>query len=89
MAEIARTPSEPDAGLPTRSATSRRSGRRTLDADPSPKEPKPHRGCDVCEALYKQWLMSMNRCGPAYDPSHAVDLGIEIGRHPHGRRAFT
>lgn len=46
--------------------------------------PKPVPGCDVCGALAKQWKQAMER-GPAYDPSHAVDLAVEISRHPHPR----
>lgn len=48
------------------------------------RAPAPVRGCDVCSALAKQWHMSMEK-GPAYDPSHATDLAVEIHRHPHVR----
>lgn len=57
--------------------------------DPTPDQPRPVVGCDVCAALGKQWLQAMDRAGPAYDPSHAVDLGIEISRHPHQREPRT
>jgi hypothetical protein len=54
--------------------------------EPAAKPPVPHPGCDVCEALMKQWHMSMEIDGPAYDLSHATDIAAEIGRHPHGRK---
>jgi hypothetical protein len=49
------------------------------------RPPKPVPGCDVCEALLKQWKQATEVGGPAYDPSHAVDLAVEITRHPHPR----
>jgi len=50
-----------------------------LDAEP----PEPARGCDVCGALMGQWRQATEAGGPAYDPSHATDLAVEIKRHPH------
>lgn len=46
-----------------------------------PPEPAP--GCDVCGALFRQWTRASNARGPEYDPSRAVDLAVEIRRHPH------
>jgi hypothetical protein len=55
--------------------------------DPTRYEPPiPVPGCDVCAALHKQWAQAMEAGSPAYDPSHAVDLAIEISRHPHAKR---
>ncbi|MFJ5103239.1 hypothetical protein [Streptomyces sp. NPDC088554] len=53
------------------------------------KAPEPAPGCDVCGALAKQWKQATDATSPAYDLSHALDLAIEIGRHPHkkGRRS--
>lgn len=48
-----------------------------------PPDPEPAPGCDVCGALYRQWQQAKTEGHPAYDPSHAVDLAIEIKRHPH------
>ncbi|MFJ2737719.1 hypothetical protein [Streptomyces sp. NPDC087317] len=31
----------------------------------------------------KQWRQASDPSGPARDPSHAADLAVEIGRHPH------
>ncbi|MFF3751958.1 hypothetical protein ACFYYH_16110 [Streptomyces sp. NPDC002018] len=45
--------------------------------------PKPYPGCDICGALSRQWRQATEAGGPAYDPSHAVDLAVEIRRHPH------
>jgi hypothetical protein len=50
-----------------------------LEAQP----PEPVRGCDVCGALFGQWKQATEKGSPAYDPSHATDLAVEIGRHPH------
>lgn len=53
-------------------------------SDPLRREPPtPAPGCDVCNALAKQWRQSMEAGSPAYDPSHATDLAVEINRHPH------
>jgi hypothetical protein len=46
--------------------------------------PKPTPGCDVCSSRMAQWHQATEQGSPAYDPSHAVDLAVEIGRHPHG-----
>lgn len=48
--------------------------------------PTPHAGCDVCGALMKQWRQATEVDGPAYSPSHASDIAVEIGRHPHERK---
>lgn len=48
--------------------------------------PEPFPGCDVCRALSGQWREAMDPRSPAYDPSHASDLAVEVGRHPHPRR---
>lgn len=53
--------------------------------DPTPDDPRPVQGCAVCQALIKQRRMAMEKGSPAYNPSHAVDLAIEVRRHPHGR----
>ncbi|MFE1959940.1 hypothetical protein [Streptomyces sp. NPDC059479] len=45
--------------------------------------PKPRPGCDVCNALLGQWRQATEPDGPAHDSSHAIDLAIEIRRHPH------
>jgi hypothetical protein len=50
---------------------------------PTSVEPEPVRGCDVCAALARQWREASNSRSPAYDPSHATDLAVEIQRHPH------
>jgi hypothetical protein len=50
------------------------------------KEPTPAPGCDVCGALFKQWRQATEANSPAHDPSHATDLAVEIGRHPHSRK---
>ena len=50
---------------------------------PTFAEPEPARGCDICGACLKQWKQAMDRSSPAYDPSHATDLAVEITRHPH------
>jgi hypothetical protein len=47
------------------------------------EEPKPAPGCDVCDALTRQRRQALDRTSPAYDPSHATDLAVEIRRHPH------
>ena len=47
------------------------------------KPPEPAPGCDVCGALMKQWNQATEAGSPAHDPSHAVDLAVEIRRHPH------
>ena len=53
--------------------------------DPLADEPpKPAQGCDVCGALSRQWAQATEVGSPAYDPSHATDLAVEIRRHPHG-----
>ncbi|MFE2883182.1 hypothetical protein [Streptomyces sp. NPDC059272] len=46
-------------------------------------EPHPAPGCDVCGALLRQWHQAKEVGSPAYDPSHATDLAVEIKRHPH------
>jgi hypothetical protein len=51
--------------------------------DPEFSEPEPASGCDVCGALIKQWRQATEKGSPAHDPSHATDLAVEIGRHPH------
>jgi hypothetical protein len=57
-------------------------------SDPvTPGKPRPVPGCDVCGALAKQWRQASEAGSPAYDPSHAVDLAVEIRRHPHARKA--
>jgi hypothetical protein len=53
--------------------------------EPIREKPRPAAGCDVCKALAGQWRQAMEVGGPAYDPSHATDLAVEIQRHPHGR----
>lgn len=45
--------------------------------------PRPTPGCDVCTTRIAQWRQAMEHGSPAYDPSHATDLAVEIGRHPH------
>lgn len=50
-------------------------------------EPKPVVGCAVCRALGQQWHQATTAGSPAYDPSHATDLAIEISRHPHPKKA--
>jgi hypothetical protein len=45
--------------------------------------PKATPGCAVCGALYKQWLQATEKGSPAYSPSHATDLAVELSRHPH------
>ena len=47
------------------------------------KEPKPTPGCDVCGACARQRREALDPGSPAYDPSHATDLAVEIKRHPH------
>ncbi len=51
-----------------------------------PGPPKVSPGCDVCAALSRQWRHATDPHGPAHDPSHATDLAVGIGRHPHGRK---
>lgn len=47
--------------------------------------PVPVAGCDVCEALMKQWRELKNPRGPEFNPSRASDAAVEIRRHPtHG-----
>lgn len=54
---------------------------------PLPERPRGASGCDICAALLKQWGQATEVGSPAYDPSHATDLAVEIRRHPHpGRR---
>ncbi|QEV15484.1 hypothetical protein CP974_03040 [Streptomyces fradiae ATCC 10745 = DSM 40063] len=48
-------------------------------------DPVPAPGCDVCAALHKQWKQASDPTSPARNPSHAVDLAIEMRRHPHPR----
>jgi hypothetical protein len=50
---------------------------------PTFTEPEPVRGCDVCGACHRQWKQATDMSSPAYDPSHATDLAVEIRRHPH------
>ncbi|MCX5234825.1 hypothetical protein [Streptomyces prunicolor] len=52
-------------------------------SEPEFPAPEPVRGCDVCGALFGQWKQATEKGSPAYDPSHATDLAVEIGRHPH------
>jgi hypothetical protein len=54
--------------------------------DPLSNPPNPVPGCDVCAALRKQWGQATEAGSPAFNPSHASDLAVEIGRHPHGKR---
>lgn len=58
-----------------------------LLSDEPPAPPVPVPGCAVCAALAKQWAQATEVGSPAYSPSHASDLAVEIGRHPHGRRS--
>lgn len=59
---------------------------RHMSDDPTRRTPpKPAPGCDICEALVKQWKQATEVGGPAYNSSHAVDLAVEITRHPHPR----
>jgi hypothetical protein len=51
--------------------------------DPFHDEPTPVPGCDVCAALHSQWMQATDVGSPAFDQSHAVDLAVEISRHPH------
>jgi hypothetical protein len=44
--------------------------------------PVPDPECDVCGALYRQWLELKNPRSPKFDPSRAADVAIEIRRHP-------
>lgn len=53
--------------------------------DPLVGEPRATPGCDVCGALLKQWRQATEQGSPAYDPSHASDLRVEMSRHPHQR----
>lgn len=53
--------------------------------EPIREKPRPAPGCDVCAALARQWAQAVEAGSPAYDPSHATDLAVEIQRHPHGR----
>ncbi|MEV4037661.1 hypothetical protein [Streptomyces umbrinus] len=67
---------------------------RTLRApielpDPVIEKPKPVQGCDVCGACGRQWVEATDPNSPAYDLSHAVDLAIEISRHPHDWKKKT
>lgn len=55
--------------------------------DPFVREPRPTRGCDVCGALVRQWRQATEVGSPAFDRSHAVDLAVEISRHPHAWKA--
>lgn len=52
----------------------------------SPADPKPVGDCDVCAALHKQWRHATDTHSPAFDRSHATDLAVEMGRHPHPGR---
>lgn len=52
---------------------------------PAPAPPKPASGCDVCAACFQQWREASAAGHPAFDRSHAVDLALEISRHPHPR----
>lgn len=47
------------------------------------RAPDPAPGCDVCGALLKQWRQATEVGSPACDMSHATDLAVENGRHPH------
>lgn len=58
-------------------------GKPVYLSEPATGEPHPAPGCDVCGALLKQWRQANEAGSPAYDPSHATDLAVEIGRHPH------
>lgn len=51
-----------------------------LDA---PEPPKPHQGCDVCDALVGE-RVDAARLG---DWSRVVDVNVEIGRHRALRHA--
>lgn len=65
--------------------------RRTMDApvqllEPATRTaPEPFPGCDVCDALNKQWAQASDPNNPAHDASHALDLAVEIKRHPHAK----
>ncbi|QKN87610.1 hypothetical protein QEN63_gp25 [Streptomyces phage Vondra] len=52
-------------------------------SDGVPITPRPVTGCAVCAALMKQWRQATSPGSPAFDPSHATDLAVEIRRHPH------
>lgn len=62
------------------------SGPVFLTGDGFPDEPRAVPGCAVCRALKQQWRQASDKGNPAYDISHAVDLAIEISRHPHTTR---
>jgi hypothetical protein len=51
--------------------------------EPEFPQPEPARGCDVCGALFGQWKQATEIGSPAFDLSHASDLAVEMGRHPH------
>ncbi|MFD4942416.1 hypothetical protein ACFWNT_07705 [Streptomyces sp. NPDC058409] len=57
-----------------------------LTDDVLPDEPRAATGCAVCRALKSQWRQATDKGNPAYDMSHAVDLAIEISRHPHAKK---
>ncbi len=44
---------------------------------------RPSPGYLICEALYEKWWR-VRMPGPAYDPSQATDLAVQIRRHPVG-----
>ncbi|MEU3729933.1 hypothetical protein AB0E81_11070 [Streptomyces sp. NPDC033538] len=46
------------------------------------EEPKPVRGCETCQSAMEQWQRA-SQPGLAHDLTRAVDLAIEIRRHPH------
>jgi hypothetical protein len=46
-------------------------------------EPRPVPGCDVCGDYMRLWRQATEPNGQAHDPSHATDLAVMIGRHPH------
>ena len=50
---------------------------------PTSVEPKPVPVCDVCGACARQRREALDPRSPAYDPSQATDLAVEIKRHPH------
>lgn len=63
------------------------SGPVFLSDEGLPAEPKAVPQCAVCRALKQQWHQATAPDSPAYNPSHAADLAIEIRRHPHPKKA--
>ncbi|MFI5620451.1 hypothetical protein [Streptomyces sp. NPDC051567] len=48
-----------------------------------PPIPRPARGCDVCGALFAQWLRLRDPRSDAYDRAEAAAVEREIQLHPH------